>query len=192
MKGVFLDTETTGLDPFVHVPVEIAFIIVDLCTGTEFATYEALLQVSDEAWMSRDVKSVDIHGLTKKELDIGATRSQVVKEIEALFLDHRITNDQAFFICQNPSFDRPFFSQIIPPYRQESLLWPYHWLDLASMYWAAQGKNLQQNDPFNIRVSKDSIARALGLEAESMPHRAINGARHLLSCYTRLVGFLNG
>ena len=28
MRGVFLDTETSGLDPFVHVPLELAFVIV--------------------------------------------------------------------------------------------------------------------------------------------------------------------
>ncbi len=53
MFGVFLDTETSGLDPFVHVPLEIAFIIVNLCTGQELVSYETLLQVSDEAWLRR-------------------------------------------------------------------------------------------------------------------------------------------
>ena len=189
MLGVFLDTETSGLDPFVHVPLELAFVIVDLLTGRELVAYETLFQTSDEAWLTRDLMSVKINGLTRKELDAGVSRSQAVKEIEALFSGCHISNDQAFFICQNPSFDRPFFSQIIPPYRQEALRWPYHWLDLASMYWALDVLKKQKESPFGLRVSKDTIAKSLGLEPEATPHRAMNGARHLLACYESLVGF---
>ena len=101
MLGVFLDTETSGLDPFVHVPLELAFVIVDLFSGRELAAYETLLQVDNEAWVSRDVNSVAINGLTREELDRGSTRSQAAKEIEGLFSDHHINNDRAFFICQN-------------------------------------------------------------------------------------------
>ena len=189
MLGVFLDTETSGLDPFVHVPLELAFVIVDLFSGRELAAYETLLQVDNEAWVSRDVNSVAINGLTREELDRGSTRSQAAKEIEGLFSDHHINNDRAFFICQNPSFDRPFFSQIVPPYRQEALGWPYHWLDLASMYWALVMMKQQEGAPFGLKVSKNSIASSLGLPPEATPHRAMNGARHLLECYEHLVGF---
>jgi DNA polymerase-3 subunit epsilon/oligoribonuclease len=177
------------LDPFTHVPLELAFIIVDLVSGHEVASYETLLQVSEEAWSARDLTSVDINGLTRKELDKGVTRSQAGEKIESLFSTCQINNDRAFFICQNPSFDRPFFSQIIPPYRQEVFRWPYHWLDLASMYWASALVYKQTESPFGLRLSKNSIAQSLGLEPESTPHRAMNGARHLLACYERLVGF---
>ncbi len=189
MRGVFLDTETSGLDPFVHVPLELAFVIVDLLSGQELVAYETKFQVTDEAWLSQDLTSVAINGLTRKELDNGVTRSQAAKEIETLFSGYQVTNDQAFFICQNPSFDRPFFSQIIPAYRQEALRWPYHWLDLASMYWALKLVHQQKESPFGLHVSKNSIAQTLGLAPEQSPHRAMNGARHLLSCYERLIGF---
>jgi len=43
---------------------------------------------------------------------------------------------KAIFICQNPHLTGYFFSQLIDSDTQELLSWPYHWLDLASMYWA--------------------------------------------------------
>ena len=189
MLGVFLDTETSGLDPFVHVPLELAFVIVDLVSGQELCAFETLFQVSEEAWAARDQTSVSVNGLTFEDVSKGILPSQAMPEIETLFSDYQINNDRAFFICQNPSFDRPFFSKIIPSYRQEMLRFPYHWLDLASMFWAIQGVKKQKREPFYIRVSKDTIAKALGLAPEATPHRAMNGVRHLLACYKHLVGF---
>lgn len=189
MLGVFLDTETSGLDPFAHVPLELAFVIVDLVSGQELCSYDTLFQVSEEEWASRDLTSVAVNGLTREDLAKGIVPSRAMNEIEALFSNYQINNDRAFFICQNPSFDRPFFSKIIPSYRQEMLRFPYHWLDLASMFWAVQGVKKQMKEPFYVRVSKDTIAKALGLAPEETPHRAMNGVRHLLVCYKHLVGF---
>jgi DNA polymerase-3 subunit epsilon/oligoribonuclease len=72
------------------------------------------------------------------------------------------------------------------------MLWPYHWLDLASMYWALEIKksqNLEYSLPDEILLSKDNIAKSLGLEQEAKPHRAMHGVDHLLLCYTHLVGY---
>ena len=99
---------------------------------------------------------------------------------------------KAVFICQNPSFDRGFFSQLIDPDTQEDLNWPYHWLDLASMYWAiSMDKAKKQNCPFpwETGISKDLIASHYNLPAEDKPHRAMNGVDHLLICYEAVVGF---
>ncbi len=189
MLGVFLDTETSGLDPFLHTPLELAFVVVDLFSGRELIAYQSLLQVSDEEWLARDLASLDVNGLTRKDLETGVARPQAAKEIEALFSGYQITNDRAFFICQNPSFDRPFFSKIVPPYRQEALRWPYHWLDLASMFWAKQAVFDQRTQEFKLSVSKDVIAQTLSIPPEARPHRAMNGVRHLLACYERLIGY---
>jgi oligoribonuclease len=189
MLGVFVDTETSGLDPFLHVPIDLGVVVVDLSSGEEKASYETLLTVTDEEWHGKDPNSAAIHGLTFEQLATGVSRSAAAKAIEKLLVAAGVTNDKAFFICQNPSFDRPFFAKIIPQYRQEALQWPYHWLDLASMYWALVVTKGQHPVSQSISVSKDSIASALGLPPEKRPHRAINGVRHLISCYERLVGF---
>ena len=189
MLGVFIDTETSGLDPFLHVPIELGIVVVDLMTGQEIAAYETLLSVTDEEWHAKDPNSAAIHGITLEQLSTGVSRPAAAKAIEKLLVGAGVTNDKAFFICQNPSFDRPFFAKIISQYHQEALQWPYHWLDLASMYWALSGAKEQKSLAKAICVSKDAIASALGLPPEKRPHRAINGVRHLISCYERLVGF---
>jgi len=189
MLGVFLDTETSGLDPFLHVPLEIAFLIVDLCSGKELCSYERVLQTSEKEWGSRDPQSLLINGFTFEELQGGASLKVVAQEMEEIFSRFEITNERAFFICQNPSFDRPFFATIMDTYRQEALKLPYHWLDLASMYWVLQGIKEQRRSEFGIVVSKDMIAHSLQMGPEARPHRAMNGARHLLVCYKRLIGF---
>ena len=188
MRAVFLDTETSGLDPFVHRPLEIACVIVDLYTGERIFSYETLLNVILKEKENVDPKSLSYTGITKNDLLTGVFLEKAAADLERIFFQNEIVRDKAVFICQNPSFDRPFFSQIISVARQEELLFPYHWLDLASMYWA---KILMKKNefPHTCTLSKDAIAAQYGLPKESMPHRAKNGVEHLLLCYEKVVGF---
>lgn len=190
MLGVFLDIETSGLDPFLHDPLELAFVIVDLLTGTEVDKYETLLQVTDEEWSRADPESCFVHGIPREKLSsLGKTKLQVKEDLKKIFIKHSINNARAFFVCQNPSFDRPFFSKILSPAEQGRMKLPYHWLDLASMYWAKKLVFEQTKQEFFLEITKNSIARALSLPEESRPHRAMNGVSHLIMCYTHLIGF---
>lgn len=189
MFGVFLDIETNGLDPFVHIPLEIALKIVNLKNGKLLAEYSSIIFSQEAEWVGFDSNSLLVNGFKKDELLKGKPRDIIQKEIKELFASYDITRGHAYFICQNPSFDRPFFGKMIPPYEQERLLWPYHWLDLASMYWALKLVQEQVIQEFGLNVSKDSIALRLGLDKETRPHRAMNGVNHLLACYTSLVSY---
>ena len=189
MLGVFLDIETNGLDPFSHIPLEIAFVIVDLKRGVTKAEYSTIIASDEALWNTYDANSLRINGFHKEELRQGKSKEGIQQEITSLFARFDIRRGRAFFICQNPSFDRPFFGKIVSPYAQEQLLWPYHWLDLASMYWARHLVQKQTTSEWNLITSKDAIAAYLGLPPEERPHRAMNGVRHLIDCYTRLVGF---
>ena len=85
-----------------------------------------------------------------------------------------------------------FFSQIVDPDTQETLSWPYHWLDLASMYWAITMQKAIQHQgplPWETGYSKDLIAKQYQQPPEASPHRAMNGVTHLLVCYKAVVGF---
>src|SRR5262249_43527499 len=116
---------------------------------------------------------------------------QVGQQIIHLFSQLKIERGRAVFICQNPAFDRGFFTQLVDIYTQDRLHWPYHWLDLASMYWASiEQKCLQQQAPFpeRINLSKNEIARAYNLPPEVEPHRALNGVHHLIACYQAVLG----
>jgi oligoribonuclease len=190
--GIFLDTETNGLNFLVHRPLEIAFKILDLTTKSCKAEYSQILSITPEEWAVSDPESLRLNGFTWEMTSKGKTRASVAEEIKQCFQATGIKRGKAVFICQNPSFDRAFFAQLINPEIQEKLAWPYHWLDLASMYWAESmraGRKDPAHYPWVTGVSKDKIAAHYRLPAERVPHRAIGGVDHLIACYEAVVGF---
>jgi oligoribonuclease len=192
MLGIFLDIETNGLNPFVHRCLEIAIRILDLYSGEEKAVIDTIVFQPLEIWEKSDLDSLKVNGFTYDQVKDGKPEEQVSKLIEETFTKLKIERTKAVFICQNPSFDRIFFSQIIPPQTQEHLKWPYHWLDLASMFWGIHLHKAKKQDapfPWEIGYSKDQIAQSLVLPKEDKPHRAINGVNHLIACYAKLAGF---
>lgn len=192
MLGVFLDTEANGLNSQVHKILELAYKIVDLKDGLLKDEYETVIAQPIEAWEKSDQESLKMNGFTWDEVAKGKTARQASQRIIDSFTAHGVRLKKAVFICQNPSFDRIYFSQLIDPDTQELLSWPYHWLDLASMFWALEmdkAKKEQGPFPWDTGISKDLIASRYKLPAEAKPHRAMNGVSHLLLCYTALVGF---
>jgi len=194
MLGIFLDQETTGLDCFKHKLLEIAIKVVDLSSGSVLATFESVISQDEAIWKASDPGALQVNGFSQDLLQLGRAEKVVGDEIISLFIKLGIVRGKAVFVCQNPSFDRAFFSHLVDCYTQEKMLWPYHWLDLASMYWALEIKKTaaaEQSLPDEIWLSKDNIAESLNLPKESKPHRAMQGVDHLLLCYKNVVGFLN-
>lgn len=193
MLGIFLDTETNGLNAFKHKVTEIAFKIVDMKTAEILESYESVVFQTYDDWQSSDLESLQINGFNWEQVSYGKKAETVSEEIQSVFLKHNISRENAVFICQNPSFDRAFFAQFVNPDLQEKKLWPYHWLDLASMHWAISLFIKKQNTnvlfPWETGLSKDKIAKAYHLSPEKKPHRAMNGVNHLILCYTSVVGF---
>ena len=66
----------------------------------------------------------------------------------------------------------------MPVETQQELELPYHWLDLASMYWAkiltpqeVNGRVIRYHPSIHIPpLSKDAIAHGLGIPPEEKPH----------------------
>lgn len=187
MIGIFLDTETSGLNPFKHALLELAYKIIDLLSGKELLAFESLVAQPKEVWNQADPKSLEVHELSWEQISKGRSPAALKQTIIADFARFEIDRTNAIFICQNPSFDRAFFSQLIDPDLQEQLHWPYHWLDLASMYWATQIDRFPP--PWETGVSKDKISKVYQIPSEEKPHRAINGVNHLILCYSAVVGF---
>jgi oligoribonuclease len=190
--GIFLDSETNGLNPGKHRILEIAFKILDVATGELKEEFQSTVAVTYHQWEKSDPESLNINGFTWLEANQAPACNAVSDQIKTIFARHEIKRGKAVFICQNPSFDRVFFSQLIDPDEQEKMLWPYHWLDLASMYWAKTiGKSQDQERklPWETGYTKDKIASAMHLPSEEKPHRAMKGVDHLLLCYQAVVGF---
>jgi oligoribonuclease len=186
--GVFLDSETNGLDWSKHTILEICFIIKNLITGEKVDSYNALIIPNEEEWRNSDVKSL---AYTKISLDAlktdGKERLLVRQEILSIFKRNNIVRGKAVFICQNPSFDRVFFSRLVEVDTQERLLLPYYWLDLASMYWSK--RIAEKPSSYTFSISKDGIAKHFNIADEEKPHRAEAGVKHLIECYNSVVGF---
>ena len=192
MLAIFIDIETNGLDPYQHFPIDFACKIVQLQDGLpiELDQYQTLIAPDPEQWDKSDAESLAVNGYCWDEVATGKLRSCVCDEVIALFQKHQVQRGRDLFICQNPSFDRPFFAKLVDVYIQEKLHWPYHWLDLASMYWLLHHKRLIGNEQ-KISLSKNQIAAYYGLPEEATPHRAINGVEHLILCYKAVVEEMN-
>jgi oligoribonuclease len=189
--GIFLDLETTGLNPIKHRAIEIAFQIIDLYSGEKKASYESIIYQSPEIWTQSEPESLAVNGFTWAKVKSGKSEPDIAQEVISLINSLSIRRGMAVFICQNPSFDRAFFSQLINVDLQEEFKWPYHWLDFASMYWALNIREVIEEEILSLRaaLSKDEIAKSYGLPPEEQPHRAMNGVNHLLLCYKTVVGF---
>jgi oligoribonuclease len=190
--GIFLDIETTGLDSTRHAAIDLAFTMMDLRNGQVIDTYQSLIALPDEIWAKKDPVSMEINGYTWEQVKTGKLLSQVREEVLQKFKNAGIQRGSAVFICQNPAFDRGFFAQIVDVYTQETLNWPYHWLDFASMYWALLCRSVKEGKdqfPQAINLSKNSIGKLFSIPPEEVPHLAKNGVDHLINCYRRVVGF---
>ena len=119
MLLAFLDTETTGLDPDRHRALEIALRVIDSQTMHHIVSYETLIRQSPEVWAEADPRSLKIHGLTKEKLLDGKEERVVESELLSILKGCGLEEGKGVFLCQNPSFDRPFFSQLISQTLQE-------------------------------------------------------------------------
>lgn len=185
-----MDTEANGLNFIRNSILEIAFKGLDFETGAELFKYSSVIKQPDDVWEMSDPDALKVNGFTYEKLQSGKLSETVRLEIISLFKEHKIVRGSAIYICQNPSFDRAFFRQIIEGEEQEEMLWPYHWLDLASMFWSYSLTN-SKIKPWKVGLSKNAIAEHLGLQKETMPHLAMNGVEHLIKCYEALIGFGN-
>lgn len=185
MLLIFVDTETTGLNPEKHRTLEIAYKVLEAHNKKVLISYEAIVSQPAEIWAEADPDSLKINGFSWEQTLQGKSEkvvgSEMINDLNHLGLGQK----EGAFVCQNPSFDRAFFNQMISVELQTHNGWPYHWLDLASMYWALQcsedphfPQNAQEKD-----LSKDTIAKRYGLAAEGFPHRAMHGVNHLIECY---------
>ncbi|HEY4832827.1 MAG TPA: 3'-5' exonuclease [Waddliaceae bacterium] len=193
MYLIFLDTETTGLNPKKHRILEIAYKVFDSISGKPTLWYESIVAQSPEAWAEADPTSLTFNGFSWEQILKGKTEKVIASEI-ANDLNHLGLREYGgVFICQNPSFDRSFFIQLIDSDLQKNYGWPYHWLDFASMYWAVRllqdpesAKKLKEHS-----LSKDEIAKYYGIQTEQFPHRAMNGVDHMITCYEAVFGKFN-
>lgn len=190
MYLIFLDTETSGLNPEKHRILEIAYKVIHTLTGRAVVSYESIVAQTEDVWAEADPTSLQYTGLSWEDVLKGKTEKVVADEITNDLNKLSLADKGGVFICQNPSFDRAFFLQMVNADVQTHLGWPYHWLDLASMFWAVHLLHDRNATLFfkESNLSKDEIAKSYGLGPEKTPHRAMNGVNHLIACYEAIFG----
>lgn len=185
MLIIFLDIETTGLNPFKHRAIEIAYKIFDSKTKKIVLRFESLIYQPAEIWANADEESLKVNGFTYEEVLRGQSENSIAASIIQDFNGLNLAEKGGVFLCQNPSFDRAFFSQLISPDLQKEYHWPYRWLDFASMYFAYQliKDHKKMEDMDDKQLSKDIIAATFNIASEKKPHRALQGVDHLIQCF---------
>ena len=165
-------------------------VIVDLHDMSCIASYSSLVKCYSIQWDEADHQALEVNGFNIDNHLAYKESWEVGHELLSFFLENDVVRGKAVFICQNPSFDRQFIHKLLPQSKMNQFNLPYHWLDLASMYWA---RTIDVSKPVNghnlprCSLSKDNIAKDLGLPPEQSPHKALGGVAHLISCYTALM-----
>ncbi len=191
MKGLFIDTETSGLDSSKNLLLEIALCCLDLHNFSCIFSYTSMIYYPHKYFTEKsDPDSLKINGILYQMIESGKKKHDVKHDILENIEKYGINKSNTVIICQNPSFDRAFFSQVVPVEEQQRIKFPYHWLDLASMYWY-RFIDHDSDESVNaaLTLSKDEIAKRLGLPGENKPHTALGGVYHLIKCYEALRRF---
>lgn len=126
LKGVIVDTETTGLDPATDKIIEIGLVIFEFDpeTGQAFrvlATYDSL----EDPGIPIPVEATEITGITD-----AMVAGQKIDDASV----GELIKDAALVIAHNSRFDRPFLEQRLPIF--EALPWG---CSFAQLDWKGEG-----------------------------------------------------
>ena len=194
---VFLDTETTGLDPREHEVWEIGAIVrEDSATDEEFR-WQIRPRVDDA-----DPKALKIGRFHERftvpefasAARVGAAGPwYFYKSIYELFSEVADVLQGAHLVGAVPSFDDAFLKEA---FRIHSLKvgWHYHLIDVEALAvgylhgrWAAAGAAGQRD--VSLPWKSDDLSRALGVDPEQFDrHTALGDARWAKAIYDAVMG----
>ncbi len=103
-KIIFLDTETTGLDPKKHEIIDIAMIIL---TADERIVYNTKIKPS--RIIDADIKALEVNGYTDDKWSKAPDMAECIHEIHKHLMD-------AYIIGYNPQFDVGFLENTLREY----------------------------------------------------------------------------
>jgi len=120
---VFIDIETTGLDPLQHEIIEIACLVVNPQTLEIRKEYHR--KVQPEHLETADPASLEVNKYSPKAWHEAKSLKEVLKELNSLAPGGQ-------FIGYNVSFDRSFIENAAREYGM-MLNFDYHWIDVMSL-----------------------------------------------------------
>lgn len=173
---VFIDTETTGLDPGRNVIVEIGAVRV---TPELDVVEELSLLVNPDSYGTYEVqaKALEVNGLNLDDLRAGG----VPADWAAQELGRLVSG--AVIVGHNVAFDWGFVQRLFDRYHVVPPDLVYHRLDTVSMLW-----------PFVLNGKVKSMKLDAACEAFGVPspvkHRALADAQRTLGVYRHLIAEL--
>lgn len=181
----FLDTETTGLDPFVHDPWEIAVIFREGDLDTEH-TFRIEPDLTNA-----DPKALDINRYYERTSADGWQWEDRQKTAARLY---GLLNG-VVLVGSNPSFDAEMLTHLFGRYYAEPKPWLYRTVDIATLaagYRYGQGKSGAYGGDFAFQADYPQVpyksyelSRAVGVEppAKDVAHTALGDARWAKAVY---------
>jgi len=190
-REVFLDIETTGLDPNNgHVILSIGVIVENTKTLAKRAKaaysefYVEILPTSVE-WSAADPRALQTNGFTYEHLQKnGVSFGDAVASLAEFLVEHQATGTKVEVIGQKPGFDMGFLRR----YMGDAMSFigfpttdPIDTIDLYGI--------LENRDMVEILRSHSlrNLAIALGIVPEPNPHNALMGARTAKAVYERTI-----
>ncbi|MCH7590238.1 3'-5' exonuclease [PVC group bacterium] len=186
MKKIWVDCETTGLEPGAHALIQLAGIIeIDGEVVEEFD-----YQLRPLKGQMINPKALAVSGVTLEE--ITAYRDSHVSYVEFLgllekYIDRFDKSDKFLWIGQNPRFDYGFvealFNRHENPYLYSFI--SYHLIDIASIAMAL--KDAKRIELKSLKL--ESIAETFDVQFE--PHNALEDARACRKIYLKMLSYFS-
>jgi DNA polymerase III alpha subunit (gram-positive type) len=158
---IFLDTETTGLDPELHEVWEIAYAINDGFVETTKIPHSLA---------TADPKALELNGYFSRGGDLSNMAPAVELRMKQLFAGNTL-------VCANPTFDRMFLRK-----RWGYEPWHYRSIDVESMAFAI----FEYDQPQGLAVIRNDLI-LLGYDNIPEPNHSAGGdVNTLRECYKAL------
>lgn len=168
---IILDIESSGLNPVIHGMLSLG--AVDFDSGQEFYG-ECFLREGKLA----DPRALEVNGFTEEQIRDENKMSDL--ELYLAFIMWVKVNNYVPLLAgqQVGSFDIKFLQEIHESYfKYDQWIFGHRSVDLHSISFAKYKKSL----------SLDEILIHCGLQAESKPHNALNGAKLERDCFKKFL-----
>lgn len=175
---VFVDTETTGLDPKIHELIEIGFVRVrQIWAENEQPKFEVV-----EEW-SKKIKPEHIEVADPISLKINGytvTGWQGAFKLEEVMREFSEKTNEGIMVAHNVSFDAGFIDMAYSKCKIRNTM-HYHRLDTVSMAFAKL-----HNTPDVTRYSLGELCKNFGIIHEDA-HSALSDARACYELFKKLI-----
>lgn len=183
MQKLFVDIETTGLDPNMGaVPLEYGFLLEK--ENGDIETLTVLVCPSEEQFKAASPKALEVNGITWERLTKeGVSKDTADAQIWTWMLDHNINKDTTVHVGQNSRFDLMFLRHFMGSLL-EGINYPFdNPIDVIGMAKDYAAKSRTRFTSF----SGANIALAIGVEPEPALHTALGGVQAVKRNYDKLV-----